>query len=298
MNGYIARLIARDNGTTLSETNIARTDSPAPLQAGAASETSGINETALFDPFEAADDSDDVPAPARSLPVHPQRDRPVIQSLTADAHDTAPQDTPRSVPPPPAEYRVIDTQRESNAPAAAWDEPAPREVLSSPPAPVPSLTLAQREAAPFLSAPEPTQAAHSPTNTPDAANTEHAPPIMPDTASSSPWTFAELLAPYLEQFAARTDDPRVEHVDNDEDAHTYPRDKGETHPVMTMQPDDSAAAFMPPAQVDAPIISIGDIVVEITPPRPPAPPARPAAPAVPVLRAGVRSKRGFGMGQM
>ena len=48
----------------------------------------------------------------------------------------------------------------------------------------------------------------------------------------------------------------------------------------------------------SPALPIEPEFLESLPPVPASEPARPAAPAVPVLRAGVRSKRGFGMGQM
>jgi hypothetical protein len=131
---------------------------------------------------------------------------------------------------------------------------------------------------------------------------DDAPPFDPPRAS--PWTFAELLAPFLRGLHHETDAaPAAQPV----------RDSSEMPVVGAIppMPPDESASFVP-LQPEAPVIApvttrtdapptvhIGDIVVEITSPRPPAPPAqRRAASPPPAPRPGVRSKRGFGMGQM
>ena len=290
MSGYIARLIARDVGLSDDGRRAAYTP---PLQPRA----EGEPVAAMVDPFEAAEEQavDTMPT------LQPNRQEP---------HPPTPSALRREGEKSPTEFIETDDGRSDFVPSAA--PIIQREVvLPPPPTPLPEFRDGESsarlgvedlsDAAP-IHAYEPEQAQSL---TPSFEPENIAAPAEPPPMLDSPWTFEDLLAPFLkgirDDLAAREDDSALR--DEQREAYTPPLQP----PIETQNPprqawlpviEPEAPLVEPITPADTPSIIVGDIVIEVTPPRPPVPTPRRSAPAAPAPpRQGVRSKRGFGIGQ-
>ncbi|MBV9791430.1 MAG: hypothetical protein JOZ51_24755 [Chloroflexi bacterium] len=263
MTSYLQRIVAR-MGTPTAGVGLLFT--PPEAQA-----------PAIFDPFAEAEPLDE---PIASLPFAPQTtDPPALPPAERVERSEL-------LPPGSVVERVIH-EFEGVAPSAPL----------LPPAAPPATDLPLAPPAPVLEPP------------PDA------PPI-----ETTAWQTVEQI---MQQFITPAADAAPPSLERPNDAlppllpapeieerisYEFVESPRQEPPVSTVQPpiEAEAPAVGPIFESPAPQITIGDIVVEIVPrpeaagrTPPPAPPraVQPAEPPAP-LRAGVRSKRGYGMGQI
>lgn len=260
---YLQRIVAR-MGTPAAGVGPLFTPPEAPVPA-------------IFDPFAAAEPIDAEIAP----PVEPQ-------AAVLPQPQPSPEIVERSELLPRGETveRVIHEFQESSSGQTI----VPLEV------PPPTMDLPLPQPAPVL---EPERLGAPPIET-----TER------ETVQQIRYEFveaAEGALPNLERPIDPAPQPVLEPEIEERIRYEFIEPPGEAPPVSMVEPpiEAEASAAAPVFESPAPQITIGDIVVEIVtrpeaPGRASPPPPRAAQPAEPPasLRAGVRSKRGYGIGQM
>ncbi|GEM_PF-2965413 len=296
-SSYIARLIARNEPDALFEQR--RTERTPALQPREESEARPV----MDDPFEAVEVEADLPptpAPRQTGEKTPPTPAPTVHSSVRRADlteslDDSPDDAAKTVFVSPAERPIethrIEPPRQERAPAvtrgdAGDDDDTPMTVAEH-----------QGEAPRRIDAPEQDSRNPLPTSTDD--DVEIAAPVK------SPWTFEEILAPFLKQFQAPNAGENRDEIHADVPpqmtAASLEEDDAPNSAYDRMLPviEADVPSIMPITEKNAAIVNIGDIVIEVTPPRTPDPTPRRNATAPPAPpRLGVRSKRGFGLGQM